>query len=553
MPVKKFAPAPTTLALSALLLSSMIGCAPTDPKDPKTWITKLGEGEARKRQQALQELRKLKAKQAAPDIVPLLKDPQSREDAALALGDLGGSAQVQPLIDAVDTTVGAGSDQVTRTANRTNLKIADALGSIGDPRACPTLLRLARAKDDLVRLSAVQSLGLIRCKESVGELSMMVDDASAPPLLIKKAVIALGQIGDASAIPALEHALVMEKQGVSFLSESSFALFLIGQPSVQPMIKLLTDADPTWIKWAAENKRAAAGTYAKAAIVLGDLGDKSAVPALTAKLGYTDPDPLPDTSKLLTNVVRQFSSDALGRMRVSEAAAKISALARAQDPSDEDLDNFVANALIWIGDRAQAKELLKKAQAGSIRPRVALVTGVALLGDGSLATEVDALAQKVKKGPQAECVKSALELSNGPVSDEKGACEKVAQAFIALEAPLVAAQVCVGAVATQQACWQGKLGEKSGMVRARAYYELGRLAQSASVALLIKGCSDDDLAARMAAIRALEWFLPVAAAQAELKAAAPQLATQLANEQGHIQYLKVDEELKRIQVKLARL
>lgn len=542
------------LALLCALTVSTLACAPTDPKDPKTWIGRLNEGDAHQRSQAIQELRKMRAKEAAPALAPLLKDPTVREDAALALGDIGSAEQVQPLLDAIDTTVGAGSDQATRNANRLNLKIADALGLIGDARACPALLRLARAKDDLVRLEAVQSLGLLKCKESVPELARLIDDPSVPALLIKKAVIALGQIGDPAAIPALEHALVIEKQGVSFLSESSFALFLIGQPTVAPMIQLLTDADPAWLAWAKENNRATAGTYAKAALVLGDLGDKSAIPALTAKLGYTDPDPLPDTSKLLTGVVRQFSADALGRMRVQEAAPKIAALAQAKEQSDEDFANFAANALVWIGDRAQAKELVKKAQGGAIKARLALLQGAALLGDASLAKEFDALAAKERKGKQDECVKSASEMIGQPVQDEKTACDKLGDAIAALEAPLLAAQVCsAGDAAAQETCWAGKLGEKSGLVRARAAYELGRLGQPAGVALLIKGCTDDDLTARLASIRSLEWFIPVDAAKTQLKAAAAPLAAQLAAEQGHIQFIKVDEELKRLQVKLSRL
>ena len=96
----------------------------------------------------MQQLRKLKAKKAAPQIAELLKDPLVKEDAALALEDLGGPDEVQPLLDAVDTTVGAGSDTAARTANRANAKIAQALGNIGDPRAAPALLRLARASDD---------------------------------------------------------------------------------------------------------------------------------------------------------------------------------------------------------------------------------------------------------------------------------------------------------------------------------------------------------------------------------------------------------------------
>ena len=542
----------TLLTLPLLLagLSLTPACRPADTKNPETWMGRLSESDAKKRVQAVQELRKLRAKVAAAPVAELLKDPQVREDAALALGDLGGPEQVQPLLEVIDTAVGAGSDQAARIANRTNAKIADSLGSIGDARACAALLRLARAKDDLVRLSATQSLGLVRCKESVGELARIVDDESTPPIVIKKAIVSLGQIGEAAAIPALEHALVLERLGVSFLSESSFALVQIGAPSVDPLLALLDDKDAAWTAWAKENNRAAAGTYAKAAIVLGDLGDARAAPALAARLKYTDPDPVPSTSKLLTNVVRQFAADALGRLRVKEAAGAIAQLVSTKDATDEDLASFTSNALVLIGDRAQAKALFRVGSSGAIKPRMAVLQAAALLGEPDLKKELATLAAKERKGRPAECARTVQELNSAPSPEEKGACDKLADAIAAVAIPLDAAEACAAAGA---ACWQQKLAAKEPLVRARAAYELGRLATPAAVPELLKACRDDDLTARLAAIRAVEWMLGTAAAKDGLKAGARQLAAQLEAEQGRVQFLKVNEELKRLQLKLSRL
>src|SRR5207302_938666 len=161
-----------------------------------------------------------------------------------------------------------------------------------------------------------------------------------PPLSVKKATISLDQIGDPAAIPALEHDLVLERQGASFLPESSFALFLIGAPAVEPLLKIAQDQDAAYLAWAKENNRAPAGTYAKAALVLGDLGDARAIPVLLAKLKYTDPDPVPSTARLLSNLVRQFAANALGRLRAKEAAAPIQTLVTTRDAQDEDLTTF---------------------------------------------------------------------------------------------------------------------------------------------------------------------------------------------------------------------
>src|SRR6266481_1018766 len=214
-------------------------CKPSDAKD--RWLKRLSDSDPRTRQQAVQELRKLKAREAAPQVAQLLKDVMVREDAATALRDIGGPDEVPALLDAVDTTVGAGSDTATRSANRANARIAEALGEIRDPRAGPALLRLARSKDEYVRLEAVQALGEVKFKEAVVELSLLVDDPSAPPLLVKKAVVALGQMGDPAAIPALQHALVLERQGVSLLPEASYSLFQLGSAAVVPLIHMAKD------------------------------------------------------------------------------------------------------------------------------------------------------------------------------------------------------------------------------------------------------------------------------------------------------------------------
>src|SRR2546430_15507052 len=163
--------------LALALALSLMACKPRDASDPKTWIGRLDDNDPKVRVQAVQQLRKLKAKQAAPQIALLLKDPLLKEDAALALEDLGGPEQVDALLAAVDTTVGAGSDTAARAANRTNFRIAEALGNIGDPRAGPALLRLARATDDTVRLAVVAALGNGIATEAIHETSPLAHDA----------------------------------------------------------------------------------------------------------------------------------------------------------------------------------------------------------------------------------------------------------------------------------------------------------------------------------------------------------------------------------------
>src|SRR5438309_4898222 len=85
----------------------LAACKPKDPRDPKTWIARLEGGDARARSKAVQELRKLKARTAAPALQKALADATLSDEAAVALSELGNANSVQPHLDTIDTNVGA--------------------------------------------------------------------------------------------------------------------------------------------------------------------------------------------------------------------------------------------------------------------------------------------------------------------------------------------------------------------------------------------------------------------------------------------------------------
>jgi HEAT repeat protein len=243
-----------------------------------------------------------------------------------------------------------------------------------------------------------------------------------------------------------------------------------------------------------------------------------------------------------------FSANALGKLRATQAAPQIQALVSTTSLPDEELTTFAAEALVFIGDRAQARDLVKKAQSGVLKLRLIAAQSAALFGEPVLGKDLLNLALRESKGAQQSCLRELQELTL-PVDDPRRACDLLATQFGELGRPLEAARVC----ASDAPCWLPRLKDTDPVVRARAAYELGRAGAADAVTPLLQAASDEQLLVREAAARALDWLAAIPAARPALKAAAPALAAQLAKEQGNTQFMKVNEDLRRLHVKLSRL
>jgi HEAT repeats len=226
----------------------------------------------------------------------------------------------------------------------------------------------------------------------------------------------------------------------------------------------------------------------------------------------------------------------------------VQALVSTASAQDEDVTTFASEALVWMGDRAQARDLMKKAQSGLLKLRLTVAQSAALFGEPILGKEMLSLALRESKGSQQTCFRQLRELTM-PVDDPRQACDLLATQFGELSKPLEAARVC----ASDSPCWLPKLKDEDPVVRARAAYELGRAGAADAIPALAHAAAEEQLLVRAAATRALDWLIAVPAARPALKVIAPQLASQLAEEQGKTQYIKVNEDLRRLQVKLSRL
>jgi len=172
------------------------------------------------------DVKKLKQSRDVQGLVLALKnrDPKIQYDAAEALGYLGDSRAVEPLVTALKNDEFSG----------VRWKAAEALSKLGSP-AVPALIGALQHEDDDVRW---------------------------------KAAIALGEIGDPQAVEPLILLLCDEDRFVK--SHAALALGSIGEPAVNPLLRALREGDGN-LRWGA-------------AIALGKIRDPRAVEPLIRAL-----------------------------------------------------------------------------------------------------------------------------------------------------------------------------------------------------------------------------------------------------------------------------
>ena len=139
-------------------------------------------------------LAKLGSKQAIPELLIALEDPEFAFHATEALGELSDKVATPGLLNVLKT----GNIYVRESA-------AEALGKIGSAEAIPGLLNALQDSEYNVRHVAAWSLGEIGRIEAVASLLKALNDWN---IYVRGSVAeALGKIGSAEAIPGLLNAL----------------------------------------------------------------------------------------------------------------------------------------------------------------------------------------------------------------------------------------------------------------------------------------------------------------------------------------------------------
>lgn len=543
-----------SLFSSLLIAATLVGTTACDtgPKPGEEavyYAERLKSDDATKRAQALKELIHLKDARSLAGVHGLLAsgELELRGEAADLLGQIADVSSIDPLINAIDWKAGSGKNKKTRMAANANERIAKALGQVGEKapaKVIATLKKLADTNHLNTQLAAIVALGRLKATDAVDQL-VLIADGSNNNFIVKKTVVALGQIQDPRAVPVLAKLLFFERDGVSFYREASWAMFKIGKPAVETLVKTFhgknTDLENMNLKPAV--------MQAKVLQILTDLG---APEVKDLALAVAD-------SKVydaFTGAARANAHTALGRLGFKDGKK---VLLKHWDNVDITQSEFALTALVEMGAKDVVPALIKmsthdgfmnqcvkvqdnpeaRCKVSNPQVRRQRLKALSRLAGGKDLAAFDAIIKDMSKLDNVEGVppKFAAKL--------KAEGQKLKADLEKARARIAAAKECDG---KGNACWASKLKDKNPMVRERAAYELMWAGAADQLDAVAGNLQDEDNEARFAAILAV-WRLMPKTPNVKL---ADKAAKILAEEKGKTQFIRINEDLKRLEVKLRR-
>ncbi len=376
-------------------------------------VVKLLDGNLRG--QAARTLARLGAKDAAPQIVPLLQDKRVsvRWEAARALADLGAKSAlpaIMPLLDDENDMLrqgatyaiehldardripdllrvmregppGAGSGMTAALVRmraveavpelvkmlkheRPNARCtaADALGRLGAAEAVPDLVKALADDDDNVRFASARAVGLLRAKEAVPALKELVRAGAAPSgkdRVRAAAARALALCGASDAIPAI--AKLLEDEAGFVRMTAAHALALLRAKETAPAVaRLLSDKEAYVRGGAALALASLAPERVDAILPLLKDEDATARSRVALALGRTGDAP---SVVKLTPLLADESSDvrtaAAGALGEIGDASAIPALEKLLDDQDWSVGFTAGGAVCACGSRKGVPALLR--------------------------------------------------------------------------------------------------------------------------------------------------------------------------------------------------
>jgi HEAT repeat protein len=339
-----------TLAFGALACQG-------DPNDPMTWAKQLKD--LRVQKEALDHLADMdveKARVAVPALIDLYNDAK-RPEFLQALARYQDPRTKPIMIEALDYN----DDDFDRATIA-----AGVLGEMKATDAVPQLIAAAekplpiKSRANSTRVAAMRALVKIGDKRAVPTLMKILTTSADEQdfLLNQRAALGLAEFRDPQAIPALIKGLFMTGRGTGIFQECRLALVRIGAPAVDPLIELLQEKNPDIQKMAQDLKfeEVTPGVVPhKAAILLGDLRARKAVPALTARL-----------HQKARGDEHRSALIALGYIATPSAVDTI--LADLKDAKADPAERAsAADALYLSGDRRAVPTLMDVAKNGNVK------------------------------------------------------------------------------------------------------------------------------------------------------------------------------------------
>jgi HEAT repeat protein len=278
-----------SLSLAAVGFS---GCL-DDPEDPKTWIKKLDD--VREQKEALRHLAKLKDESSIEPLTKLFrrsKDPehlrviqQIRSDKALDL-----------FIEQLDYSDDSYDNASVAATGIYEIATRDDKGREAAKKAVPDLIKAVskklpiRTRANVVKVEAMRALGAIKDPSAVDALDKVLETSADDQdfFLNKQAAKHLAEFADARSVPSLIRGLWMTGRGTDIFPECRLALVRIGDPAVDKLIETMQRKNTAVEEDAKKYEFIPGIVVQKAAILLGDLRSKKALPALLAELNKKD-------------------------------------------------------------------------------------------------------------------------------------------------------------------------------------------------------------------------------------------------------------------------
>ncbi|MES1171641.1 MAG: hypothetical protein ABUL77_00255 [Bacteroidota bacterium] len=276
---------PFALAIAVPLCLSSLGCT-GDPNDPETWAKQLMN--LRTQKEALDHLANMdveKARPAVPKLIELYRDTK-RPEHLEALARYKDDRAKPIFIEALDYS----DDDFDRATI--------AAGVLGDMKATDAVDALIKAAEKQLpvksrannaKLAAMRALVRIGDKRGTATLMKVLGTSADEQdfALNQKAALGLAEMRDPASVPALIKGLFMTGRGANIFQECRLALVRIGEPAIDPLIEALEEKNSDLQAMAKQRKfeETTPGVIPhKAAILLGDLRARKAVPFLIARL-----------------------------------------------------------------------------------------------------------------------------------------------------------------------------------------------------------------------------------------------------------------------------